>query len=75
MDNNTISAIFNGIYNVWWVKHRDNLPKLQDVKAWDALQEEGKELIHKYNCPLATDMVVDLIWIAHERVREREKNG
>lgn len=71
MDNKTVSEIFNTIYNGFWMKHRDTLPTLQDEDAWNALREEGNTLIKRYDCQLATDMVLNLLIIMDQRVRRR----
>lgn len=72
MTNQEVSAIFTDIYNGFWMKHRDNLPLLKDKDEWDILVKEGKELMDKHDCQLASDMIADLLAVMDQRQREQE---
>lgn len=69
MTNKQVSDVFVDIYNGFWMKHRDKLPELDDEAAWDAIVDEGRALMKKYDCQLATDMVSDLLGIMDQRQR------
>lgn len=74
MSDRDVSAIFTGIYNGFWMKHRNNLPDLSDEAGWDAICEEGMNLMKKYDCQLATDLVADLMAIMDQRARKRVRS-
>lgn len=69
MTNKEVSAVFTDIYNGFWIKHRDHLPNLDDSAGWEAIHTEAVELMKKHGCPLATNMVADLISIMDQRMR------
>lgn len=74
MTNKQVSDIFVDVYNGFWMKYRDRLPEKDDTAGWDAIVEEGKALMKKHGCQLATDMVSDFLTIMDQRMRERDKD-
>lgn len=75
MTNKEVSEVFTDIYNVFWMRHRDNLPTLHDEAGWDAIYAEAESLTERYDSPLARDMVADLIVIMDQRARKEDRNG
>ena len=71
MTNKQISDIFTDIYNGFWIKHRDNLPDLQDDSGWDTLKAEANVLATKHDCQLAQDMAYGLLEIMDQRMRRK----
>lgn len=71
LTNEEISAIFTDIYNGFWMQHRDHIPERSDEAGWDAIMEESKVLMEKYNCQLARDLVANLVVIMDQRMREK----
>ena len=70
MTNQEVSAVFTDIYNGFWMKHRDNLPDISDNAGWEAIVNEGHQLMKKHDCCLAKDLVSDLIAIMDHRARK-----
>lgn len=71
MTNKEVSEVFTDTYNGFWMRHRDNLPDLHDEIGWDAIYAEAGELLQKYDCLLARNMMADLMVIMDQRARGR----
>lgn len=73
MSNEEIAKAFHEVYNVFWLKHRNENLAIDNAEGWQRLLDEGMALIQKHNeCALVKHMVFDLMEELNRRARKSQ---
>lgn len=72
MDNQTISTLFNDVYNKWWMRWRNADLDAHQEELWNKVMMEVSDLEEKYNhCELVCSMLTSLVMELDRRARRK----
>lgn len=72
MTNQEVAALFDEVYNNFWLKWRDRKISEGD---WDAVRQEAKQIADRYPGKLSIRILVEMQMELEERQKGDETNG
>ena len=72
MTNDQMIDCMKALYNTFWRKWRDNVPLLDDDKAWDTITTEVTAMMRDY--PAMTNTILDFLSQIEYRSRQMADN-